>query len=245
MLNEHRCRIPVSKLALPSNEVHIWHASVEVSETCLKRLIIFLSEDEVKRSNRFHFERDRKRFIVAHGLLRHILSCYCVSDPDEHSFRRNRYGKPALASDDNIRFSMSHSGERVLYGITRGREIGVDIERLRPFEDIEQIVENYFSSREKSEFSTLPDYMENKSFFTCWTRKEAYTKAQGKGMSLPLNQFSVSFLPGGPVRLTETLHSIKEKNHWSLREIVVNAEYAAAVAVEGHGLLYRNWQWSW
>ncbi len=238
-------RLPVSKLSLHSDEVHIWHASVDVSERCLEHFERVLSHDEVKRANRFHFECDRRRFIVAHGLLRYFLSCYCFSTPYKHSFDYNYYGKPGLSGNTQLHFNMSHSGKYVLYGFTRGREIGVDIEHVRKTENLELIINSYFSSREIYEFSKLSKQFRNKAFFSCWTRKEAYIKAQGKGLSLPLNQFSISFIPDEPVELLETQHNVKEKSRWSLTEIAVNAEYAAAVAVEGHNLSFLNRQWCW
>ncbi len=238
-------RFPVSKLSLYSDEVHIWNASVDVPEPCLEHFVQVLSNDEIQRANRFRFDCDRRRFIVAHGLLRYFLSCYCFSAPYEHSFDYNYYGKPGLSRNTQLHFNMSHSGKYVLYGFTSGREIGVDIEHVRRTENLELIINSYFSNRERDEFSNLPEQFKNKAFFSCWTRKEAYIKAQGKGLSLPLNQFSISFIPGEPVELLETQHNVKEKSRWSLTEIAVNAEYAAAVAVEGHNLSFLNRQWCW
>lgn len=232
-------------LKISSDEVHIWSASVDVTPSRIETLSHVLSPDEVKRANRYYFERDTNRYIIARGVLRHILSRYCNRHPGELKFVYNEYGKPALAGHDMLRFNVSHSGEQVLYGISWGREIGVDIERVRPFKTARQIVDKYFSDYERKEFYCVPDQLKDEAFFACWTRKEAYIKAQGMGLSLPLNQFSISFLPNEPARLIETRHDKREKKRWSLKEIIVNAGYMAAAVIEGHGYLFKNLKWAW
>ncbi len=223
--------------------VHLWLVSVNAMKTQLDNLWYMLSDKEMKRAKRFCFEKDQKRFIVARGMLRTILSQYCNDEPDEHQFKYNRYGKPYLIENDWLYFNVSHSGDKVLYGVAREREIGVDIENIKPRENAQQIVERYFSDDEKSQFSNLPDYMKKRAFFNCWTRKEAYIKAQGKGMSLPLDEFSVSFIPGEPTCLLETQHDFQEKDRWTLKEVIVEGDYVAAAAVEGHNLHFKNWEW--
>jgi 4'-phosphopantetheinyl transferase len=234
---------PPSVLHLPSDKVHIWSTSIETASIDLDELWNILSEEEKKRAERFCFDRDRNRHIVAHGVLRTILSYYSDSDPSKHQFNQNEFGKPALSENSDLRFNISHSGDQVLYGITRDREIGVDIEKFRTFENAEQIVERFFSPHEQKAFLTLPAHLKDKAFFTIWTRKEAYIKAQGLGLSLPLNQFTISFLPDEPVRLIETEHNKDEQQRWSLHEVSVHPEYHAAVVVEGHNVTLYHYQW--
>lgn len=229
-------------LQVASGEVHIWSTSIKTASFELDMLWRVLSEDERKRVNQFYFDRDRIRHIVAHGVLRFILSIYCDSDPHEHHFHQNSYGKPALAENYHLRFNMSHSGDQVLYGITWECEIGVDIEKIRPFENAEQIVERYFSHHEKRAFLEFPAHKKEVAFFAIWTRKEAYIKAQGQGLSLPLDQFTISFLPDEPVRLIETKHNKKERKRWSLHNISIHPDYLAAVAVEGHDIKLCEYQ---
>lgn len=233
-------------LRLLKNEIHVWLAFLEVSSTCLEYLHRILSDDEVNRAAKYCFEQDRKRFIIRRGLLRCILSRYLGQSPDALAFQYNNHGKPALASifrQPSICFNLSHSEELTLYAITRKREVGVDIEYIRPFEDAEDIVKRFFSSREKAEFATLPERIKNQAFFTCWTLKEAYIKARGEGLSYPLSNFSVSMTPDEPARLVEIKGDKSKKNRWSLKTILPGAGYIAAVAVEGHGLAIRHWQW--
>lgn len=232
-------------LRLLNDEIHVWHAFLEVPYERLEYLHRILSDDEVNRAAQYYFERDRRRFIIRRGLLRCILSLYLDQSPRALAFQYNNHGKPALANmsgEPSLCFNVSHSGELALYAITRKREVGVDIEYIRPFEDAEDIVKRFFSSREKVEFGTLPERIKNQAFFACWTRKEAYIKARGEGLSYPLSNFSVSMIPDEPAGLVE----IKgDKSRWSLKTILPGAGYVAAVAVEGHGLAIRHWQWSW
>lgn len=235
-------------LRLLNDEIHVWRAFLEVPSTRLKYLHRILSDDEVNRAVRYCFERDRRHFIIRRGLLRCILGLYLDQSPRVLAFHYNNHGKPALASvsgEPSLCFNVSHSGELTLYAITRNREVGVDIEYVRPFEDVEGIVKHFFSSREKAEFGTLPERIKNQAFFACWTRKEAYIKARGEGLSYPLGNFSVSMIPDEPAALVETKGDKNKESRWSLETILPGAGYVAAVAVEGHGLAIRHRQWLW
>lgn len=228
--------------ALPHGEVHLWLVSIAAMEAQLDDLCSLLSEEEINQAERFHFEKDQKRYVVARGMLRKILSQYCQFEPEAHQFGYNQYGKPYLTDNDWLRFNVSHSGDKILYGFTQNRELGVDIEYVKPFENAHQIVERFFSDHEKNQFRSVPDHMKNRAFLNCWTRKEAYIKALGKGMSLPLDEFSVYFMPDEPACLLETKHDIREKDRWTLQEIKVGEGYVAAVTVEGRNLDFKT-QW--
>ena len=230
---------------LPSNEVHLWLISIIALEDRLKDLSNLLSEEEIKRAKRFHFEKDQKRYIATRSMLRKILSDYCQSEPEAQKFGSNQYGKPYLRDNGWLRFNISHSGDKILFGFTRNRELGVDIEYIKPFKNAHQIVERYFSDHEKAQFKSLPEHMKNKAFFSCWTRKEAYIKALGKGMSLPLDEFTVDFWPGTSACLLDTQHDIGQKERWTLQEIQVGENYVAAVSVEGKNMHFmKKWGFS-
>lgn len=224
------------KIKLPFNEVHLWLVTISSMKAKIETLWCLLSDDEVDRAKRFHFENDRKRFVVARGMLRTLLSHYCWCGPDEHRFRYSQYGKPYLVDNDRPRFSVSYSNDKILYGFTQSREIGVDIEHIKPFENACEIVEKFFSDDEKIQFRGLPNHMKNRAFYNCWTRKESYVKALGKGLSLPLDEFSVSLIPNEPACLLQTKHNILEKNRWTLKELEVGEKYVAAVTAEGSNL---------
>ena len=236
MMPKNEWSVPHQTPILLNDDIHVWRASLEVPSARLEYLYRMLSEDEVIRAKQYCFEQDRRRFIIRRGLLRRILSGYLGQSPSKISFSYNSYGKPALASisgKPTLYFNMSHSCGLAIYAITRSQEVGVDIERIRPSENAEDIVKRFFSSREKAEFSTLPERIKKQAFFTCWTRKEAYIKARGEGLSHPLDQFSVSLIPGEPARLLSCHNDSCETERWDLRELTVNARYVATLAFEG------------
>jgi 4'-phosphopantetheinyl transferase len=138
---------------------------------------------------------------------------------------------------------LSHSDGLVLYAITRGREVGVDVERLRPDFAVLEVAKKFFSRREVTALVALPENQWPKAFFNCWTRKEAYIKARGEGLTLPLDRFDVSLVPGEPAALLYTNDDPQEASRWSLQELVPESGYVAALAVEGHDWRLKCWQW--
>ena len=209
-------------------------------------LLCTLAEDERARANRFYFQIDRERFIIAHGVLREILGLYLNRAAQSVSFCYGPQAKPALAGEtgvDTIHFNLSHSHGLALYGVTRGREIGIDLEFIREGLEVEEIAGRFFSQREIAALRALPAGLRKCAFFLCWTRKEAYIKARGEGLSLPLDQFDVSLIPGEPAMLLDTRPDSNEARRWSLQELSVAPGYASALAVEGHGWSLSCWQW--
>ena len=232
---------------LDNNEVHVWRASLDLTASHVQILQQTLAPDERARAERFYFQKDRAHFIVARGLLRVILGRYLDRPPDQLRFCYNSNGKPALAKEfnrDTLCFNLSHSHGLALFAVTRGRELGVDLERVRPHLADEQIAERFFSPREVAMLRALPTNMRTEAFFNCWTRKEAYIKARGEGLSFPLDQVDVSLAPGEPVALLSAKADPHEASRWSLQELAPGPSYAAALAVEGHDWRLRCWQWS-
>jgi len=212
----------------------------------IQRLQSTLSTDECQRAERFYFQRDRRRFTVARGVLRSILSQYLGLAPQQLRFCYGPHGKPALVSTSGparLHFNVSHSHELALYAITYDRHIGVDVEHIRTDFACEAIAERFFSPPERAVLRCLPPQVKYEAFFNCWTRKEAYIKACGEGLSLPLDQFDVSLAPGVPAALLATRWAPHEAARWTLRDIVPGPGYAAALAVEGHGWRLACWQW--
>ena len=236
---------PPAELALSSDAVHVWRASLNASPSKVQQLAQILSPDEQTRAERFYFEQHRKRFIVGRGLLRNILSYYLKIEPIAIQFTYSPYGKPALASGSNIgklEFNVSHSQDLALYAVTRDRQIGIDLELIRPGCDSGQIVERFFSAQEKATFQTLPADQKQAAFFNAWTRKEAYLKACGDGLNRPLNQVEVSMIPGEPATLIQIEGSFAA-NHWCLQSLTPAPDYAAAIVVEGHDWRLNCWQY--
>ena len=236
--------LPISERPiLDGSAVHVWRASLDQNASQVDRFERTLALDERSRAGRFHFRHDRDRFIVARGILRDILGRYLGRAPESLSFSYSSYGKPALISEgaEAIRFNISHSHGTALYVVTRGREIGVDLELVRDGLEIEQIAGRFFSRAEISVLCALPAQLRRRAFFLCWTRKEAYIKARGEGLSLPLDQFEVSLVPGEPAALMSAQRD--EAFRWSLRELFPAPDYAAALAIEGRDCSVTCWDW--
>jgi 4'-phosphopantetheinyl transferase len=212
----------------------------------LETLRKVLSPDEQARAERFCFEKDRQRFIASRGILREILSRYLKREPARLEFSYSRFGKPSLAPDDSgsgVHFNLSHSHGLALYAISRFPEIGVDVERLRRDFPCEQIAEHFFSPHEVKTLRSLPEAGKYEAFFNCWTRKEAFVKARGEGLSLPLDQFTVSLAPAEPVALLRTEGDSGEASQWALRGINPVDGYIAALAAKGNEWHPKFWLW--
>jgi len=234
-------------LALADHEVHVWRAQLDRSGDQVHGLTDLLTADELDRASRFVFEIDRQRFIVARGALRSILGRYIPVSPGHLRFSYNPYGKPFLApkfSSYLLNFNLSHSGSMALYALARRLEIGVDVERLRSDFAYEDIAKRFFSANEVAVLRTIPAERKLEAFYNCWTRKEAYIKAHGKGLSLPLDSFDVSFAPGDPPRVLITREEPQESSRWTLLDLQPGPGYVGALAVKGTGCRFRYWEWN-
>jgi 4'-phosphopantetheinyl transferase len=236
-----RFRPAPARLMLDVNQVDVWRADLELQSPELRLLHETLTPDELDRAARFHLLKDQQRFIAARGVLRDILARYLGRSPTELHFSYASFGKPSLASDcaaDSLRFNLSHSGSIALYAVARQREVGIDLERIEPKFDEDGIAEKFFSRNEVAKLRSLPASARFQAFFNCWTRKEAYVKARGAGLQIPLESFDVSLAPD------EQAAFLSEGEFgWSLRALRLDPDYAAAVAVEGDGWRLRLWQW--
>jgi 4'-phosphopantetheinyl transferase len=230
--------LPPPEVVLSPNEVHVWCASLEAAPSTIQSLQHVLSAEEVARADRFRFARDRQHFIVARGLLRTLLGRYLQMAPEDLCFVYNAYGKPTLTTPsfpDNLshlQFNLSHSRELALFAFTPTRLIGIDIEYMRADIEYEQLAKHYFSTYEYAMLQEVPAEMQREAFYRCWTRKEAYIKARGKGLSLPLDLFDVSLRPGEPAALLNSREDPQEHLRWSLHTLTPGANYAAALAVQ-------------
>jgi len=239
-------RFPPASLCLENDEVHVWRASLALTTPRIQSLLQTLSPEERRRAERFRFQKHLRCYIVARGLLRTILGGYLGLEPYELEFCYNSYGKPALTKTfggETFRFNLSHSYDIALYTIANRREVGVDIERIRLDFAYEEIAEKFFSPREIAALRALSPSMRQEAFFACWTRKEAYIKARGEGLTLRLDQFDVTLAPGEPALLLGANGDQQEASRWSLRMLTPGPGYVAALAVEGHDWRLKCWQW--
>jgi 4'-phosphopantetheinyl transferase len=227
-------------------QVHVWLAELEQPTYAVQQLASVLSEDELLRARRFYFERDRQHFLVARGVLRTILGWYLALPPARLHFTYGSRGKPSLSAasgGEQLRFNVSHSHELALYAVTQGRDIGVDIEFMRPLEDADDIACHFFSAHERAILWNLPASLKHQAFYNCWTRKEAYIKATGEGLSQPLDEFAVSLAPGEPAQLLSVVGKPDEGSRWTFEALQPPPGYAAALAVEGAGWQLACWKW--
>ena len=182
-------------VALPDNEVHIWRINLDIATEQVQNYHQTLSSDEQSTAARFYFQKDRDQYIVARGVLRTILSRYLDIAPDEIQFSYGTHGKPTLTNSlgvEIVNFNVSHSNNLAIVGDTRGRHLGIDLEYIQRDFACEEIARRVFSPHEIATLNDLPGDLKHEAFFNCWTRKEAYIKARGMGLSYPLNQFEVS-----------------------------------------------------
>jgi 4'-phosphopantetheinyl transferase len=238
---------PPGSLALPHNEVHVWRANLDSDPIDLESLRTTLSSDEQARAAKFHFPKDQQHFVAARGTLRAILARYLDRDPANLEFCHGPYGKPELAPGgdaDGLRFNLSHSQGLAIYAIARDHEVGVDLEKVRAYPDWEQIASRLFALREVEALRLVPASSRDEAFLTCWTRKEAFVKARGEGLSLPLDQFEVSVNPGEPACLLNIFGDPEEASHWSIRELEPAPGYIAAVAARALKWTFKLWELS-
>lgn len=199
-----------------------------------------LSSDEQERAARFKFQNDRRRYIVAHAALRLLLSQYVNVSSSDLNFFTNANGKPFLAAAPaavNIQFNLSHSYEVVVIGVTRGREIGVDVERVREEFAFDEVAQRFFTPREVAALNALPIRLQREAFYKSWTSKEAFLKAKGTGLSGELDEVEILFTPEEGVRVNGTI------SNWTLVELKPRDGYIAALAVEGPGCRLKCFQW--
>lgn len=246
LANRQNASLPSQSLSNP--DVHIWHASLEQPGEAVQALRAFLSEDELKRAERFHYDLHRGHFIAGRGILRHLLSLYTGIEPGQLQLEYTRNGKPFLPGMDGasgIRFNLSHSGGMAVYAFTRGREVGIDIEHQRPIDDMDRIAERNFSAREYTTLRNLPEGEQLEAFYLCWTRKEAFIKAIAEGISFPLQQFDVTLIPGEPARLLSVDGSSEIARRWSMHNLTIAKGYAAALVIEGSDCTLRLHMWEY
>lgn len=226
---------------LAEGDVHIWRAELASLGSRLADFEALLAGDEKARARRFHFDPDRNCYIAARGILRLLLGSYLQRAPASIRFEYTAYDKPFLKTDADQRglhFNVSHSHGMVLLAFSRSGEIGVDVERIRPEFGGDEVAQRYFSARELAELRGLPAKLRAEAFFLCWTRKEAYVKACGAGLQIPLDSFSVSLTPGAPAILSSA-----DAERWTLHSIQPGGEYAGAVVGAGEEYKLRLYRW--
>lgn len=227
---------PPSFPRLGNDEVHVWRIELD------RPVASVLSPDEKERADRFHFERDRRRFTAARTSLRVLIGRYLGTAREAIEFRYGAHGKPAVVSGSGLEFNVAHSEELALIAFALHRPVGIDVEFLNsgPFEN--GVAERFFSQREVADLVSLPEAERRTAFYRCWTRKEAFLKANGKGLGYGLDQFTVSLLPDEPAALLDTAVEPDEAARWQLISLDPGPGYAAALAAPVGVTAVRCWR---
>jgi len=234
---------PPEKLTLSDEEVHIWCADLELDECFQSSFLKFLSADEKARAQEFRFAEDSRNFIVARGILRSLIGKYLDINPTEISFQYSKFGKPSIAGNNFLQFNISHSQNIALLAFTNKFNIGVDVEFVNPNIEIKDIAERFFSTNEIMNLFGLPEKEQALGFFNCWTRKEAFIKAVGEGLSFPLNNFEVSLEPNQQAKLLATHWDPKAVSKWSMHSILPGANFVGCLVIEGLVQKVKFWNW--
>ncbi|WP_036477596.1 4'-phosphopantetheinyl transferase superfamily protein [Myxosarcina sp. GI1] len=238
-------QIPDRNLTLSNHEVHIWQSRLDLPTEKIEQLETLLSEDEIQRANRFHFPQHRRRFVIARGTLRQLLSNYLNLSGDRLRFEYSDRGKPKLAASlnsSNLQFNLSHSEELALYGFTCDRRIGIDLEYLRNIKDVENMARRFFSATEAQQILNLSGEAQKKAFLQMWTTKEAYLKATGEGLSGWLESVETT-LDRGAISLSSIRGNSSIAELWFIDNFIPASEYIATVAVEKNQVLPKVCFW--
>lgn len=213
-------------MQLAEETIHVVAVDLAVESGVLASLAELLSDDEQQRAARFRFEIHRRRYVAARGQLRRILSAYTGVAPEAVAFTYGPKGKPSVAG---IEFNLSHSADLGAVALTRATPVGIDVEMMRPTRDLDGLARVSFSPREQQQLRALSGEEKLEAFFRCWTRKEAYVKATGDGLSAALDSFDVDFGDEpAPIRLASA-HDV-----WTTWPLDLGRRgFAGAVAVRG------------
>jgi 4'-phosphopantetheinyl transferase len=216
---------------IPAGVARVWHWPLDVSALDVRDLRKVLSPDERERAERYRFDQHRNEFILTRAVLRMVLASYTAQSPENLSFDYSAQGKPALSNGpSDLRFNVSHTEGLAVLALVREREIGVDAEKIRPQPDAQKLAKRFFSLLEQRFLERLSGDELQRAFFRCWTRKEAYIKAKGEGLSIPLHAFDVSLEDDQPAALVGTRPDPTEAGRWTLYNLSLGQGYSAALA---------------
>lgn len=229
---------PPAGLALGAGDVHVWRLPLAQPPDQLAILARTLNPDEQARAARFYFDRDRNAYTATRGVLRSLAGHYASVAPQALVFGYQAKGKPYLATPHGLHLNVSHSGDYALLAFTRTGPLGVDVERKRPLSDLPALAKTSFSPHEYAAWGRLPPPDQLEAFFAVWSRKEAFIKATGEGIS-QLADFDVSVRPDEPARLLR----VPTPHRWSLGDLPAIEHHAAAIVVAGDDLHVQCWNW--
>lgn len=221
-------------------EIHVWSVALRQEPQAVECALPLLSVEEQAHARDYRAAQLRADAVVVRGVLRALLARYCGMLPAAIPIRTGATGKPLLECESRVRFNLSHSGGMVAYAITLDEDVGIDIEECRPFADAEAIADRFFALEEAAELRSLPSSQRLGTFYECWVRKEAYVKALGGGLSIPLDSFRVSFGAGRPPALLNVAGNPDEAAEWSILAFSPAVGFSGAVACRARGVRIRT-----
>jgi 4'-phosphopantetheinyl transferase len=229
-------------LPLLTDEVHVWCVPLAVGSRKLAELARLLADEERQRAGRYRHEPSREQFIVARAMLRVLLGRYLGIPESAVRLGVSPQGKPRLCGNE-LHFNVSHTNGLALYGFSRRGELGIDVEEVRPCPTHLDMASRFFSPREAVAICNLPAGRSEEAFFHVWTRKEAFLKALGLGLSHGLERFEVSVPPDDPPRLLHIDGDPRAAACWSLHSLLPAPGYVAALASQGPSPRLRIHGW--
>lgn len=236
---------PSTDIVLLEKEVHIWRVCLPISIVQESTFWNVLSPEEKKRIHRYQFEHDRNRHLLSRGMLRYLLGHYLNVALEALVFKYSQYGKPSLESPyckTGLQFNVSHSHNLILLAFCWNHPLGVDIEYMRPLTNADQIAQKYFSSREYAIYLSVSSRHRREAFYNCWTRKEAFIKAIGEGLSYPLDAFDVTVHPDKPAKILQVQGDTTRAKLWTLNAFNPDSGYKAAAVVIGQSWKFLYWK---
>lgn len=222
---------------LHDDEVHVWCANLDDLGADLDRFQRVLTAAELTRTAAYRYAVDRVRFVTARGMLRRVLGRYLELDAAAVPLQVTAFGKPVVepVGSTAVQFNLAHAQGLALLAVTPRRQVGIDIEAVRDLPDMHSIASRFFAAAEVQTLLTLPAAQQVAAFFACWTRKEAFVKARGEGLTFPLDRFVVSLHPSEPAALLTVDGDPRAAGRWTMMALYPAAGYAAALVVEGTG----------
>jgi 4'-phosphopantetheinyl transferase len=239
-----RWAAPPADPKLGAGDAHVWRLDLRRAGADVENLERLLTPAESERAAAFRFARDRDRFVVARALRRITLARYLDAPPDALAFATGPHGKPGLIGPGDaasLQFNLAHADDLALLVVARGRPVGVDLERVRDDVPIMTLAEQFFAPDEIATLRRLPAGERRIAFFACWTRKEAFLKARGDGLSRPLDRFAVSLARDEPAAIRRVDWDGDELARWLLLDLPPLPGYAAALATAAGPVRLACW----
>ncbi len=236
--------------SLGAGEVHVWSVDLTGPSSWLGECRKVLSSEETDRAGRFKFDRDRDAYVIGRGTLRHLLARYLATDPERLRFQYQAHGKPELApffqtpSGGPIEFNLSHSGGEALIALTLDGPLGVDLERFRESVLRDGLAERFFAPEEAEVLASLKNEEQLPAFFQCWTRKEAFLKAHGGGLSMGLDSFAVTLRPHDPPALLWFKGDPEASRRWRIHTLSTPPDFAANLVAPTSANRVQCFRWT-